>query len=375
MLSGRTSQIIDVINAVSQEGQHAAIYGERGVGKTSLANVLSELFDSQGLPHYQSALVNCASEDNYTMVWQNVFRELRLSIDDHPSPEMVRRALTDLDPPALVIIDELDRFEDNEGLTLMADTIKTLSDHVVASTVVFVGVADSVEELMGEHESISRALLQVEMPRMSRSELHLILERGCERSGLTVREAASDRITSLAEGLPHYVHLLGLHAGQYVVQNDRTEIMPGDVSAIIPQAVERHTIQSKYLRATESPRQQNLFPQVLLAAALAPKNQLGYFTAGALREPLQEITGRRIDIPAFARHLSEFLELERGAVLRRYGFPRRYTYRFSDPIFQPYVILRSLTDGLISNAQLAKIQGSQNVDEAASETSEPPQLF
>jgi hypothetical protein len=212
---------------------------------------------------------------------------------------------------------------------------------------------------------------------MSTDELRLILERGCERSDLTAREESAARITSLAEGLPHYVHLLGLHAGQHVVQNDRTEIMPGDVSAIIPQAVERHTIQSKYLRATESPRKQNLFPQVLLAAALASKNQLGYFSAGALREPLKVVTGRPIEIPAFARHLSEFLEPERGSVLQRSGFPRRYSYRFTDPIFQPYVILRALSDGLISGAEVDQLHQAQPTGNESTRTgtSEPPQLF
>ena len=375
MLAGRQAQILDVINAVSQQGQHVGLYGERGVGKTSLANVLADLFDASGLPHFQAALVNCASEDTYTMLWRNVFRELRVEAEDHPAPEAVRRTLADLDPPALIVIDELDRFEDDEGLTLLADTVKTLSDHVVPSTLVFVGVARSIGDLMGEHESIVRNLIQIEMPRMSREELREILDRGCERSDITVEDRAADRITGLSEGLPHYTHLLGLHAGQRGVQNDRTEISLGDVNATIPQAVARHTIQSDYLRATRSVRKDNLFPEVLLACALAPKNQLGYFSAGAVRDPLEEVAGRRIEIPAFSRHLAQFLDPERGSVLHREGIPRRYFYRFTDPILQPYVILKGLSDRLITDKQLAKLQDAAIPAISESGTSEPQQLF
>jgi ABC-type uncharacterized transport system fused permease/ATPase subunit len=48
LFSGRTSQLRDVIDAVNQRGQHAIIYGERGVGKTSLASVLEEYLPTAG---------------------------------------------------------------------------------------------------------------------------------------------------------------------------------------------------------------------------------------------------------------------------------------------------------------------------------------
>lgn len=378
MLAGRYDQIVAVMNAVAQPGQHVGLYGERGVGKTSLANVLAELFDTQGLPHYQAALVNCATEDTYTSLWRNIFRELRIEFEEHPAPESVRRALTDIEPPPLIVIDELDRFEDDEGLTLMADTVKTLSDHAVTATLVFVGVARSIGDLMGEHQSIVRNLIQIEMPRMSHKELREILDHGCERAQLTATESAADKIAALSEGLPHYTHLLGLHSGQRTVQDDRSEIMVEDVNAAIPPAVAGHTIQSRYLRATESTRKGNLYPQVLLACALVKKNQHGFFSAGAVRDPLETVAGRRIDIPQFSRHLSHFLGPERGAVLQREGIPRRWFYRFTDPILQPYVILKGLSDGLLTEEQLSKIQEVPSVTEdppTESETTSPQRLF
>jgi Cdc6-like AAA superfamily ATPase len=380
MLAGRMAQLTDVVSAVSMRGQHVGLYGERGVGKTSLATVLAEYFGDSGIrPDLQSVVVNCSTDDTFSTLWRHVFTEL--GVDDVElsfAPELVRRRLQALERPALVVIDELDRLEDDDALTGLSDTIKTLSDHAVPSTLVLVGVARSIGELVGEHASIVRALIQIEMPRMTVSELGEILINGCERAGISAKQDAIHRIAVLSEGLPHYTHLLGLHAGLWAVQNDRLEITLSDVQIAIPKAVDRHTILSDYQRATRSARKDALFAQVLLACALAPKNQLGFFTSGSIRKPLHLIAGRRIDIPAFSNHLSQFLEPERGAVLQREGSSRRYFYRFADPIFQPYVVLSGLKDGLITDDQLSQLQEGDADSEAAPGTYEsngPQQLF
>jgi hypothetical protein len=373
----------DIVSAVSMTGQHVGLYGERGVGKTSLANVLAEFFDSAQLrSHFLAVRVNCSTDDNFTTLWQNVFAELDIKdhqvTDQELSPEIVRRHLEQLDPPALIVLDELDRLEDDSALTALADTIKTLSDHAVSSTLVLVGVARSIGELVGEDASIVRALVQIEMPRMSTTELAEILSKGCAQAGLDPTPSTVEEITTLSEGLPHYTHLLGLHAGQRAVQDDRTEITLEDVRRAIPKAVDRHTILNEYQQATRSARKDALFAEVLLACALAPKNQLGFFTSGSIRPPLEVIAGRKIDIPAFSNHLSQFLEPERGAVLQREGSSRRYFYRFSDPIFQPYVVLKGLSTGLITDEQRRIFQAAEAEPELTPndfETNTPQSLF
>lgn len=384
MLAGRMHQLTDIVSAVSMNGQHVGLYGERGVGKTSLANVLAEFFDNARLrAHFQAVRVNCSTDDTFTTLWHNVFVELGTDEEStngqELSPAVVRRRLETLDPPALIVLDELDRLEDDVALTGLADTIKTLSDHAVPSTLVLVGVARSIGELVGEHASIVRALVQIEMPRMSATELAEILAKGCEQARLLPpHPAAVEEITTLSEGLPHYTHLLGLHAGQHAVQDDRDTITSEDVRRAIPKAVDRHTILDAYQQATRSARKDALFAEVLLACALAPKNQLGFFTSGSIRAPLEVIAARKIDIPAFSNHLSQFLEPARGAVLQREGSSRRYFYRFSDPIFQPYLILKGLSTGLITNEQRRVFQGAETESELTPsdfETNTPQQLF
>jgi hypothetical protein len=239
----------------------------------------------------------------------------------------------------------------------MADTIKALSDHIVETKVVIVGVADSIDQLIGEHESVQRAIDEVLMPRMSEPELFDVVDNGLKIVEMNIDMKARSRIAKLAEGLPHYVHLLTLNAAQRAVLDDRKKISAEDVNEAIKRVVERHSLLREYQTAIQSPRPDNLFARVLASCALAEKNRLGYFTASAVREPMSRIMARQYDIPAFAAHLKAFTGPDRGSVLRREGTERRYTYRFRNPLLQPFAVLMAISDGLIPEAYREKLFG------------------
>jgi hypothetical protein len=69
--------------------------------------------------------------------------------DDDVNPDAIRRMLSIIAQNSIpiLIIDEFDRISPDVRHAL-ADTIKTLSDHAVAATVVIVGVAESIEQLI-----------------------------------------------------------------------------------------------------------------------------------------------------------------------------------------------------------------------------------
>jgi Cdc6-like AAA superfamily ATPase len=363
LFAGRLEQVLQVTSALNQPGKHVVLHGERGVGKTSLANLLSQfLVPIAGDERVPSARVNCTTQDTFKSIWTKVARDLRLSVPEEwsyqtPDPDEVRFLLSAVKPPSIVILDEYDRVEDDDSLSLMADTIKALSDHIVETKVVIVGVADSIDQLIGEHESVQRAIDEVLMPRMSEPELFDVIDNGLKIVGMKIDIKARSRIARLAEGLPHYVHLLTLNAAQRAVLDDRKKISVEDANEAIKRVVERHSLLREYQTAIQSPRPDNLFSRVLASCALAEKNRLGYFTASAVREPMSRIMGRQYDIPAFAAHLKAFTEPDRGSVLRREGTERRYTYRFRNPLLQPFAVLMAISDGLMPEAYREQLFG------------------
>jgi len=124
------------------------IYGERGVGKTSPANILEEVLRPTTEERRLVTRVNCGTSNSFGSLWSMALREgARLSGLPDPdgraiAPEDVRRHLETLPEGSLVVIDELDRLEDQEALSLLADTIKTLSDHSTPVTLVLIGEPD-----------------------------------------------------------------------------------------------------------------------------------------------------------------------------------------------------------------------------------------
>jgi Cdc6-like AAA superfamily ATPase len=364
LFAGRTRQIEKALGAVFGRGQHAIIFGERGVGKTSLANLLYDLLVLSGKSsNYQRSRINCADSMGFDAIWNTAFRQLKTNIDggsvhlgdsvpSGATSENIRECFDAMDDPSIVIIDEFDRITDTQTKTLMADTIKTLSDNSVKTTLVLVGVADSIDQLIAEHRSIDRSLVQIQMQRMSKFELIEIIDKGLARcDGVTIHMDVKMRIADYSQGLPSYTHLLAKTAALCAVHGDRMAVTMDDLDAAVKEAADTQleTNLSSYRLAVTAPRGINFKP-VLLACALAPKDEHGFFYAKDVVQPLRTITNKNYKIPAFARHLKLFCEEARGPILQRRGKP----YRFIRPIMEPYVILRGLADGMISEEQLSR---------------------
>lgn len=201
---------------------------------------------------------------------------------------------------------------------------------------------------------------------MSPQELEEIIENGLGQLHLASNPEAIGRIAQLSEGLPYYTHLLALHAAQHAIADDRSNITSDDVSAAIELAVQKvqHSIRRAYQEAIRSPQRKNLLAQVLLACALSPKDEFGFFTAASVSEPMTVIMSKPYDIPAYSRHLSQFSSDVRGYVLTKRGDPRKIIYRFEDPLLQPFVILDGLSRGLITEEKVVRLQGQRQPEVA-----------
>jgi Cdc6-like AAA superfamily ATPase len=381
LFAGRMKELRRVLDTINQQGRHGVIFGERGVGKTSLASVISSRLRSPGQT-VVAPRVNCDSNDTYSSLWKKVFSEIDLLrktpsvgfqltifeetvkaaevVSDNASPDEVRRLLALLSTTGLVIIvfDEFDRIQNDETRRMMADTIKALSDHDVSVTIMLVGVADSVADLVAQHESIERAIIQTKMPPMSASELEQILENGMRRLEMKIEPAAQSEIALLCQGFPHYAHTLGLHATRACLDRKSLVVTLPDVDSAIDRALADvdQTIRGVYDKAVFSPQKDTLHASVLLACALVKIGEFGYFTASNVREPLSDITGKRYEIPGFSKHLKDFSEEARGRILKKEGETRKFRFRFRNPLMKPLILMKGVADGSLSRDLLQKYQ-------------------
>ncbi len=370
LFAGRTKQLETLIDSIGTRGRHVVLFGERGVGKTSLTTVLRDIFNEISQP-IQFVKINCDSGDNFDSIWRKVLKDVRLvsrsqsvgfsqeeqvkqiSLDSYfpnnITPDDIRSALETVGRHTVVILDEFDRVENNEAKLRMADTIKNLSDNSVNATLIIIGVADNISELISEHHSIDRALTQILMPRMESLEIDELITKAVRQLEMEIDVSALQMITTIAQGLPHYAHLLGLASIRCTLERFELRVHIQDVNKGINNSIKdaQQSIMQAYHEATDSNRQDNLFKEVLLACALSKVDQRGYFTAGDVRKPMSQIMGKSYDIPNYARHLGEFCESKRSSVLQKIGKSRNLRYRFSNPLLQPYVIMTSLSNDLI----------------------------
>src|ERR1700730_12913334 len=75
---GRLALVDGLFETVFQRGQHAILYGERGVGKTSLANIIgTKVFERS--KRYTFVKRNCTEAHDFKLIWEHLFDKFQLS--------------------------------------------------------------------------------------------------------------------------------------------------------------------------------------------------------------------------------------------------------------------------------------------------------
>jgi DNA polymerase III delta prime subunit len=366
LMAGRKVQTDRIIDTVLQRGQHAILYGERGVGKSSLANTFATRI-MRGPRLLTCISVNCHPLDDFSAVWRKVFRRLEVegeTLDrkypDQITPDDVVVELSTFSANSIpiVILDEFDSIKARDVRNSIANTIKNLSDASSTTTIIAVGVADSVSDLIEEHESIERCLRQIPMPRMNSEELKEIVEKRLPRLGMKITADALAYIVALSRGLPHYTHLFSQQAAVKALEMRSLIInIPHIERALLPSIGETaQTIRERHHRATTSPRKGNIYKEVLLAGALTQVDELGYFQPADLRRPLAQLLNRP-DAPVslFGQHLKTLCQEDRGNILEQIGTERKFRYRFREPMMPPYILVQGLKANLITRQQVTDL--------------------
>lgn len=357
LFSGRLEQINDVLEAVYQKGGHAVIFGERGVGKTSLAKIIDKRV-AKIMGQIAVKFISCGVKDDFYTIWGNAFNDHKAGETDPASyfknksnPYEVYNAIEDnlTSGQSIYIFDEFDRIRDKDTLFLMADLMKHFSNNPIRATVIIVGVGETLNDLFASHESISRCCSQVKMPRMETGELKEIMTERFPRMGILLEPGVAEKIVKLSQGLPGYVHLMSQLCLRSATRRRSTTIADEDLRYALSKAVEKADQRTRqdYYKAINSSRADSKYEEVLIACALADSNELGWFYAGSVRAPYSKIRGKQMEIPNFSTNLANLCSDGRGPALIKSGIPKRYQYRFTNPLLQPLAVMVGVEKGLI----------------------------
>lgn len=236
---GRDQYLSRLICAVEEERAHVVLFGERGRGKTSLANAVASLALEAGhLVLRQTCGTGTTFEDLFRTAFgaislQSIAPACRDGLANAASllpggPFGPAAAIDALRKVAaqqtLFIIDEFDRIASLEVRTAITETIKGLSDLQLPVSLLLVGVSGRLEDLIGRHPSVERNILGVHLMRMTSEEIRALVMTGSRAAGLVFTDDVVRAILRCSRGMPYYAHLLCLLAGREAAGRDATRV-------------------------------------------------------------------------------------------------------------------------------------------------------
>jgi hypothetical protein len=86
---------------------------------------------------------------------------------------------------------------------------------------------------------------------------------------------------------------------------------------------------------------------------MSPIDDLGYFAPADLQAPLAGILNvAETKVSLFGQHLKNLCEGDHGNILEQVGVPRKYRYRFAEPMMQAFILMSARANGQITRDQV-----------------------
>jgi AAA+ ATPase superfamily predicted ATPase len=240
-LKGREPQLDTIDRALFAPGRHVFIYGDRGVGKSSLAATAAYQYQSV---ESEPIFVSGSTDDTFKTVVANIanhalgrsrvevvkrqsntgfeWRGLKWGVGVEISTidiatqiqsvgdavELLKQVAKQHSEKPVVVLDEFDTIAEQSERNKFAALLKQLGDQSVNLKFIFTGIGRTLEELLGAHQSAYRQLETVELPRLGWEARREIVVRAAEAFGLNVDDNINWRIAAVSDGYPYYVHLI-----------------------------------------------------------------------------------------------------------------------------------------------------------------------
>ena len=231
-LAGRTELMRRVIRSIEDQDLHVVLYGDRGIGKTSLLKVINDLATrAQYLVHY----VSCGQSASFCEVFRSLASRIpvlydgtadpteggvarsgsladRLPADDYSVSQLTDVLSSIEGVRVLLILDEFDRSDIEAFRRPVGELIKNLSDRSIRLQLLIGGVAENLTDLVSYIPSIRRNIVGIGVPNLTADEVDEMVNIAEAQGTIRFDAAARERIATVSAGLPYLVGLLGQHA-------------------------------------------------------------------------------------------------------------------------------------------------------------------
>lgn len=361
LFSGRKDEVSKIIECLNTKGQHILLYGDRGVGKSSLAKISCLLLNSAGIANGKFYQKRCDSHDTFKSIVTSILNSVGIDSDtityeseknigfdkilcankksktskegnaiNSLSPSWVVDRIKDIN--GILLIDEFDVIAKASEKKKIAEMIKLLSDCGSSLTIFIVGIAETANILIGGHPSVSRCLKEIKLGRMNKDELNEIIKKGEERASIKFDPAVKKQIVALSSGYAYYTHLLALKAAEEAIACERHNITKNDLRVAMQKAAgdAEGSLKQAYDNAVRSSRKDE-FKKIVIAAALCGDDE---FRAVELRTQYEKFTGKAIAQNELNNYFAKLISRDDSCILKRLGTG---VYRFTDPRMPSYV--------------------------------------
>jgi uncharacterized protein len=369
-LRGRTRQLERTLETLQTPGRSVFVFGERGVGKTSLAQTAAFLFNSSEV---DPVFLACHRRSSFAEIVAQIVRKLA-AFGRMPSMRTVTaegkvslgslaeivttieekplEALSGIDPNlavdlfnavcptrlsgrVVVLLDEIDTIQDEKTQGDLAYLIKQIGDRECKIKFIFAGIGESIDTLLREHESASRYIATIKLDRLSLSDLREIVTTGFGELGLEISDPFSWRVVCISDGFAHFTHLLGLKLALRVIDEETGRVDARTFADAINDAVEDSEgwLKQSYDRAVQKYR--DVYEPVLWAVAdhwelLRSTDQIYQSYTRICADVGRPPEDKR---PAFYNRLYSLRQPTHGAVLHS---PRKSWYQFTQNMLRGY---------------------------------------
>ncbi len=234
--------------------------------------------------------------------------------------------------PVLFIVDELDRMNDTQGL---ASFLKAASSEYLKF--MLVGIASNVSDLLNDHQSLERQLVPIRVPLMNDVELGQIIVKALayledQDVPITFDAEVILGLAKLAGGFPWFVHVLGQAALIDADDRGSDTVTYGDLRRAVNGIVNNRFAQQ--FSDTYQMAVRDSYNREMTLRALAQWNGADIPTGEVYR------ILKGLGVQGASTYRGHLCQDQFGAAIFVPSFQKRGLVRFRNEMFRAYVRLR-----------------------------------